>query len=113
MLLGFGWQLLRMHLTGWIWFSILMTAAAGVLIVMLLQYERKLVPKSVGNTLLILRLLVLGVFFLTLLKPALTWELDKKHSGRILVAVDLSESMGTTDAHATRAKNCGGPERSV
>ncbi len=101
LLLGFGWQLLQMHLTGWIWVSILMTAAAGVLIVMLLQYERKLVPKAVGNTLLAFRLLVFGVFFLTLLKPALTWELDKKHSGRILVAVDLSESMGTTDAHAT------------
>ncbi len=104
MLLGCGWLLVRMHLTGWIWASILMTAAAGVLIVMLLQYERKLVPKTVGNSLLILRLLVLGVFFLTLLKPALTWELDKKHSGRILVAIDLSESMGTSDAHATPAE---------
>jgi hypothetical protein len=66
-----------------------------------MQYERKLVPRAVGNTLLFLRLLVLGVFFLTLLKPALTWELDKTHSGRILVAIDLSESMATTDSHAT------------
>jgi hypothetical protein len=49
----------------------------------------------------VLRLLVLAVFFLTLLKPALTWELDKSHSGRVLVAVDLSESMETTDSHAT------------
>lgn len=100
LLLGCGWQLWRMNLTGWLWASLLMTLGAGVLILKLLQYERKLVPNAVGNTLLILRLFILAVFFLTLLKPALTWELDKSHSGRVLVAVDLSESMETTDTHA-------------
>lgn len=100
-LLGCGWRLLRMNLTTWIWVSLLMTILAAILILKLLQYERRLVPKAVGNTLLVLRLLVLAVFFLTLLKPALTWELDKSHSGRVLVAVDLSESMETADSHAT------------
>ncbi len=104
MLAGFAWQLWRMNLTGWIWLSIFLTVGAAGLIVVLMQYERKLVSKTVGNTLLVLRLLVLLTFFLTLLKPALTWELDKSHSGRILVAVDLSESMGTTDSHATQAE---------
>ena len=104
MFAGFAWQLWRMQLTAWLWASLIMTVLAGGLIVMLLAYERKLVPKPVGNTLLVLRLLVLAVFFLTLLKPALTWELDKKSSGRVLVAIDLSESMGTTDAHATKAE---------
>jgi hypothetical protein len=42
MFLGFGWQLWRMNLTGWLWFSFFMTIAAGVLIVLLMQYERKL-----------------------------------------------------------------------
>lgn len=104
MLLGFGWQLWRMELTTWLWVSLILTVLAGGLIVMLMQYERKLVPKSVGNTLLVLRLLVLAVFFFTLLKPAITWELDKSSSGRVLVAIDLSESMATTDAHATNAE---------
>lgn len=104
MFAGFAWQLWRMQLTTWLWISLIMTAVAGGLIILLLGYERKLVPKTVGNTLLALRLLVLAVFFLTLLKPALTWELDRSSSGRVLVAIDLSQSMATTDAHATKAE---------
>ncbi len=104
LLLGLGWQLVGMQLSVWLWATLGMTITAGVLIVMLLQYERKLVPKPVGNALLMLRVLVLLLFFFTLLKPAFLWALDKTYAGRVLVAVDLSESMTITDAHASDAE---------
>ena len=79
--------------TWWLLFWSLAIVASIVLIVMLMRYERRLVPKRVGNTLLVLRLMVLGLLFLTLLQPVLAWTLDREHAGRIVVAVDLSESM--------------------
>ena len=75
-----------------------------VLIVMLLRYERRLVSRAVGAALLSLRISVIGLIFLTLLEPVLSWTIDRKQSGRILVAVDLSESMSTTDTHASKAE---------
>ena len=88
----------------WLALSVAAVAAALVLIVMLLRYERRLVPARVGNSLLLLRLLVLAAALLTLLEPVLTWEIDRKKRGRILVAVDLSESMNTADKHGSRAE---------
>jgi hypothetical protein len=75
-----------------------------VLILVLQRYERQLVSRSVGNWLLVLRTLVLVTVLMTLLQPVLSWTLDETRTGRILVGVDLSESMGTTDAHAMRAE---------
>ena len=86
----------------WLW--LLCAAVAGVLIVLLYQHERRLVTRSVGATLLVLRLLVVAVVFLTLLQPVLSWTIDQERSGRILVAVDLSESMSAADEHATPAE---------
>ncbi|MEK6262128.1 MAG: hypothetical protein AABP62_26320 [Planctomycetota bacterium] len=75
-----------------------------LLIVMLLRYERRLVSKAVGNWLLGLRVAVLAVVLMTLLQPVLSWTLDQKRTGRILIGVDLSNSMATTDVHALRGE---------
>lgn len=87
--------------TGWMVLCVLAALLAGALIVLLLRYERRLVPKRTGYALLGLRLSVLTLLFVTLLQPELIWTLDRTQSGRMLVAVDLSESMSTADNHAT------------
>lgn len=74
------------------------------LIVMLLRYERQLVSRQVGNWLLTLRIAVLATILMTLLQPVLSWTLDQRRTGRILIGIDLSDSMGTTDVHAMRAE---------
>ena len=94
------WQ--GLDATWWLLFWTLAIGAAVVTIVLLLRYERRLVPKRVGNVLLALRLVVLLLLFLTLLQPIIAWTLDREQTGRVLVAVDLSESMETTDAHGGR-----------
>ena len=89
--------------TGWLLFVTAAIAAAAVLIVVLLRYERRLVPQKVGRTLLMLRLLTVGALLVTYLQPVLSWTLVKEDSGRILVALDVSQSMGTVDQHASSA----------
>ncbi len=88
------------HSLLWQCVLVLSLVSAGVMICMLYGYERRLVPPSVGNTLLVLRLLVIGCLFVTFLEPALNWTYDTKRNGRIVVAVDVSESMTTADVHA-------------
>lgn len=78
--------------------------AAVIFIVVLSRYERKLVARSVGLGLLGLRLAVLAIILLTLLQPTLTWSLQQKQSSRIVVAIDVSESMSTLDRHASQAE---------
>ena len=75
-----------------------------VLIVLLLRYERRLVSRTVGNWLLGLRVSVLAVVLMTLLQPVLSWTRDESRSGRILIGVDVSDSMATTDVHAMRSE---------
>jgi hypothetical protein len=96
------WQ--GLDATWWLVFWTIAIGAAVALIVLLLRYERRLVPKRVGNALLALRLVVLLLLFLTLLQPIIAWTLDREQAGRILVAVDLSKSMETTDAHGGRGE---------
>ena len=79
-------------------------ALAAVLILLLYQTERKLVSAGVGLILLLFRLLVVVLVFLTLLEPVLTQSQQKNASARILVGVDLSESMSTVDTHASEAE---------
>jgi hypothetical protein len=90
--------------TAWLLLLCAVLVTTVVLMVMLLRYERRLVSKTVGAALLSLRMLVIGLIFLTLLEPVLSWTIDRKESGRVLVAVDLSESMSTTDKHASKAE---------
>ena len=82
----------------WLWLVCVVIAA--VLIVLLYQHERRLVSRSVGTALLTLRLLVVAVVFVTLLQPVVSWTIDQERSGRIVVAVDWSESMTSADEHA-------------
>ncbi len=83
---------------------LVLVVAAAVLVITLSKYERKLVPAHIGYGLLILRLLVIAVIWLALLQPVLTWNIDRERTGRIVVALDLSESMSTADRIATDAE---------
>ncbi|MDA1162243.1 MAG: hypothetical protein O3B13_03990 [Planctomycetota bacterium] len=89
--------------SGWFWFCAAVCAVAAVLVGLLLKYERTLVSARVGNTLLALRLSVLALLCLTFLQPVATWVLDRDRSARIVIAVDVSESMDTADTHADKA----------
>lgn len=46
---------------------------------------------------------MLALLCLTFLQPVVTWVLDRDRSARIIVALDVSESMDTADAHADKA----------
>lgn len=89
--------------SGWFWFSAAVCVLAAILVGLLLKYERSLVSPRIGNTLLALRLSVLLLLCLTFLQPVVTWVLDRDRSGKIIVAVDVSESMDTADLHADQA----------
>lgn len=89
--------------SGWFWFCAAVCVFAAVCVGLLLKYERTLVSSRVGNTLLALRLSVLALLCLTFLQPVVTWVLDRDRSAKIIVAVDVSESMDTADAHADKA----------
>ena len=78
--------------------------AALLLIVILSRYERHLVTRKVGFSLLGLRISILFVILLTLLQPTLSWTLEQKQAGRILVGIDLSDSMATSDSHASQSE---------
>ena len=73
-------------------------------VVILFRYERQLIAKKLGNTLLALRMAVLAVLAVILLEPVLAWTLDLEKSGRIVVAVDVSQSMETKDEQASRSE---------
>jgi len=88
----------------WFWFCLLVCIAAAGLILVLSRYERRLVSPAVGRWLLGLRLSVLAVILLTFLQPVVAWVLDQQRSARIIVAVDVSESMKTSDDHASRGE---------
>lgn len=77
--------------------------AAG-LILMLNRYERKLVSPAVGCGLLCLRLGVLALVLLTFLQPVRSWTINESRSGRIVIAIDESQSMRSADPHASRAE---------
>ncbi len=90
--------------TGWFWFSLACCLVAAALIVTLLRYERRLVSRRVGLTLLSLRLSTIAVLFMTFLEPVVSSRLDRTKAGRIVVAVDVSESMTTSDRYASKSE---------
>lgn len=94
----------RFALSAGTWVSLAVVLVATALISLLLNFERQLVRPAVGWTLFTLRMLVLFAFALTLLRPTLAWERDRDRSGRILVAIDVSESTAVTDQHAGPAE---------
>jgi hypothetical protein len=90
--------------TGWMVLLVLAVLAAGVCIWLLYRYERKLISRKLGWTLLALRLLTVAVVFVTLLEPVVTWTIDREKTGRVLLSVDVSDSMSTADRHADKAE---------
>lgn len=89
---------------GWLLTLLAAVGLAAVCIVLLFNYERRLVSRRLGVALLALRLLAVLVVFLALLEPMLVWTFDREQTGRVLVAVDVSESMATADRHASPAE---------
>jgi hypothetical protein len=91
-----GWRLLLAgsRLGGfWIAAGVL----ALVLLLVLYREERRLVARRVGLGLLGLRLVAAAVLVLALFEPIAAESLRTVVKGRVLVAVDVSESMATVD----------------
>lgn len=86
---------------GWAIYSVVGVFAALILSYWLLRLERKLVSRRVGWTLMSLRLLVLITLLVTLLQPVLTKQFDVAQRGRVIIAIDGSQSMETQDRHAS------------
>jgi hypothetical protein len=84
--------------------SAMVCLGAAWLIILLMRYERQLVPRGVGVTLLALRLTVLAMLMVTLLQPMLSRTTGRQQNGRVIVAADVSESMETVDEYATNAE---------
>lgn len=101
-----NWQLIFSGLKspGWAAYAFVGVLCALGMSFWLLRLERRMVSKTVGWTLLTLRVLVLLTLLLTMLQPILTKEFDTTQRGRIIVAMDVSESMETQDRHASMAE---------
>lgn len=93
-----------LHASAWSAVCLAAVVAAGGIIVLLLRYERALVTRGVGRALLLLRLAVLAVLFLALCRPVVTWTRTHERSGRIVVGIDVSDSMRQRDPHAAVAE---------
>ena len=83
----------------------LLVVGIGVLLIVVLsRYERRLISRPLGLCLLALRLSVFAVILLILLQPTISWTLEKTDSSRILVGIDVSQSMSSIDLHASQAE---------
>jgi hypothetical protein len=91
-----GWQSV-----GWTTGVVTCILAALALSVFLMRLERRLVSRTVGWLLLTIRTCVLAWLLLIMLRPVLTNEWDVSQTGRIVVAIDVSQSMETVDRHAS------------
>jgi len=88
------------------WTAVLIVAAlsAAVCIGLLYRFERHLLPRRLGYVLLALRLTAVGLLLLALLEPHIRTTYERRQSGRIVVAVDVSESMETADRSLSDAE---------
>ncbi len=98
-----NWRLIFSGLKspGWTIYVVVGVLVAFGLSIWLLRLERRLVSRTVGWTLLSLRVLVLIALFVTLLQPVLTKRFDVSQRGKVIVAIDGSLSMETQDRHAS------------
>ncbi len=85
----------------WVALVVCAVIAAGVCVVMLMRYERRLVPRNVGATLLTIRGAILVLLLLVCLQPVLSWTISRSQKGRFVVAIDVSQSMLTQDEHGS------------
>ena len=84
----------------WVLCSVLSVVAVLLLSVWLMRLQRRMVSRNVGWVLMSLRIAVLAVMLTLLLQPVLTTQLDVTQRGRIIVAVDASQSMEIHDTNA-------------
>jgi len=84
----------------WASLIVLCFLVAVGLVVRIYQYERKLVSRSVGWGLVSLRICVLLLILLMALQPTLSWTSNSKEQTKILIALDVSESMDLVDEQA-------------
>ncbi|WP_152054151.1 hypothetical protein [Tautonia marina] len=96
---------------GWIWLAA-GAVALGVLLA-LSRYERRLVPRTTAWLLLGLRIAAALALVVALLEPIAARSWTERIEGRLLVGVDVSASMDTTDARrppdeADRLRNAPG-----
>jgi hypothetical protein len=80
---------------GWVWIALL--AVALLLLLVLYREERRLISRTAGLFLLGLRLLAAVVLVFALFEPIAARTFSETLRGRVLVAVDVSSSMETTD----------------
>lgn len=91
-----GWQS-----PGWRISVIVGVVIAVCLCISLIRYERHLVSAKVGRALLCLRMLILLTLLITFMKPIRTRTADTGQPTRLVIGVDVSDSMSTADRHAT------------
>lgn len=82
---------------GLAWAWLLVGALAVVLLAVLYQSERRLVPRRTGLILLGLRLLAAASLVALLFEPIAERTITETLRGRLVVGVDLSDSMDTID----------------
>ncbi len=80
---------------GWLWLAL--GVAALTLLVVLYRDERRLVSRRTGLSLLALRLAAAASLVVALFEPIAERSYRETVRGRVIVGVDLSESMATTD----------------
>ena len=80
---------------GWLWAVV--GAAALVLVLVLYRYERRLVSRRTGLTLLTMRVVAALALVAALFEPIARTTYREVVRGRVIVGVDLSESMATSD----------------
>src|SRR3954451_11738683 len=93
----FGGRRLLLAGSGQGGFWIAAGVAALVLLLVLYREERRLVSRRAGLGLLGLRLLAASVLVLALFEPIAARTFREVVKGRVIVAVDVSESMATAD----------------
>lgn len=94
--LGAGHRLILAGAEKGLWWLVIGVAAVGLL-VLLYRFERRLVSRRVGLGLLALRLAAALALVIALLDPIAEHSYRETVRGRVIVGVDLSESMATTD----------------
>ena len=97
------WRLIFSGLQSWGWPLLVVSSIviAFAVCLLLMQLERRLISQRVGWMLLAIRTGVLAWLLLIMLQPVVTSEWDVSESGRVIVAIDTSESMATADRHAS------------
>jgi hypothetical protein len=84
---------------------VLLCAVPAALVLWLYRYELRLVSRKVASVLLALRLIVLAlILFLVCLQPVYARDRTEGIAGRVLVAVDRSDSMDVADPQRTPAE---------